>query len=480
MPFILPANTLSAGGYDVANSLRFNVGSSDYLNRTLGAPTSDKIFTISAWVKRSTLGGEGYVFTIGSNGGSSPSHWYSIRYANEKIYVQRSGTGQLITNAVYRDTSAWYHIVLTNDTTQGTASNRLKLYVNGEQPSLGTATYPSENTILDGIDGARCAISLTYSGTGNYFGGYMSEVCFIDGQALAADSFGEFDEDSGIWKPIDVSGLTFGNNGFYLETKQSGTSQNSSGLGADTSGNDNHFAVNNLTAVDQSTDTCTNNFATMNLLDNFYGQGTFSEGNLQIAQSDASYASLTSTIGVSSGKWYAEIKWTAQTTGNFPALSWIGIVGSVATATSMGVGNNADSYSYIGDGSDGGKKRNNGSSSSYGDDYDVGDIIGIALDLDNNKIYWSKNGTFQNSGDPTSGSTGTGSAFDLTTPSSGFYYFAVSDQHDGESSTWQFNFGSPPFAISSSNADGNGFGNFEYAVPSGYFALCSKNLAEHG
>ena len=484
MPFILGTNSIKDTGYNVDNSLRFNSGSDDTLTRTVSSASNRRTFTYSGWIKKTILGTGIGLFGQGDYSSSTGSDHFNIRFeGDDNIRIEPSGF-DVKTNRLFRDPSAWYHIVLAVDTTQGTASNRVKLYVNGvQETSLATATYPDENEdtqVNTAGDTGTVYLGDVFNGTGK-FNGYMAEVCFIDGQALAPTSFGEFDEDSPtIWKPIDVSGLTFGNNGFYLETKQAGTSQNSSGLGADTSGNDNHFAVNNLTAVDQSTDTCTNNFATMNLLDNFYGQGTFSEGNLQIAQSDASYASLTSTIGVSSGKWYAEIKWTAQTTGNFPALSWIGIVGSVATATSMGVGNNADSYSYIGDGSDGGKKRNNGSSSSYGDDYDVGDIIGIALDLDNNKIYWSKNGTFQNSGDPTSGSTGTGSAFDLTTPSSGFYYFAVSDQHDGESSTWQFNFGSPPFAISSSNADGNGFGNFEYAVPSGYFALCSKNLAEHG
>ena len=477
MPFILPANTLSAGGYDVANSLRFNVGSSDYLNRTLGAPTSDKIFTISAWVKRSTLGGEGYVFTIGSNGGSSPSHWYSIRYANEKIYVQRSGTGQLITNAVYRDTSAWYHIVLTNDTTQGTASNRLKLYVNGEQPSLGTATYPSENATLAGIDGARCAISLTYSGTGNYFGGYMSEVCFIDGQALAADSFGEFDEDSGIWKPISVSGLTFGNNGFYLETKQSGTSQNSSGLGADTSGNDNHFAVNNLTAVDQSTDTCTNNHATFNFLDNYAPAATFAEGNLQITTGGANiYSFNNSTIAVSSGKWYAEVKVITTAGNNFNMIGISALSPVYYRSSPWGeLGGNAYAYAYVGYN---GEYYTSGSYTSYGATYSTS-IIGIYLDLDNNKLYFSKDGALQNSG------TGISITAPASTPT-GHYFFSAGNYIDNNA-VYSANFGSAAFAITSANADDNGYGSFEYSpnitgdgTAKKFYALNTKNLAEFG
>jgi hypothetical protein len=481
MPLILGANSVT-GGYEVDNSLRFNTASSDNLTKTGTTGDSRRIFTHSVWVKKcdnSTTDGnmiinsainESNQFYIELEG-SSPGDDNDIRIRQ----LAGGSVNTLIkTSASFRDVSAWYHIVVAVDTTQATASNRIKLYVNGSQiTAFDSSTYPSQNTDMEINTTSYTNHIGKRNNSSAYFNGYMSEFNFIDGQQLAPSDFGEFDEDSGIWKPIAYTG-TYGTNGFFLEFKDS------SALGDDTSGNSNDFTVNNLTSIDQTTDTPTNNFATMNPLDNFYGQGTFSEGNLQIAQSDASYASLTSTIGVSSGKWYAEIKWTAQTIGIFPALSWIGIVGSVATATSMGVGNNADSYSYIGDGGDGGKKRNNGSSSSYGDDYAVGDIIGIALDLDNNKIYWSKNGTFQNSGDPTSGSTGTGSAFDLTTPSSGFYYFAVSDQHDGESSTWQFNFGNPPFTISSGNSDANNFGNFEYAVPSGYYALCTKNLAEYG
>ena len=476
---ILGTNSIKDTGYDVANSLRFNSGSSDYLNRTLGTPTSDKIFTFSAWVKRSTLGSEGYVFTIGSNGGSSPSHWYSIRYANEKIYVQRSGTGQLITNAVYRDISAWYHIVLTNDTTQGTESNRIKLYVNGEQPSLGTATYPSQNTILDGIDGARCAISLTYSGTGNYFGGYMSEVCFVDGQALDATSFGEFDEDTGIWKPIDVSGLTFGNNGFYLDF------EDSSALGNDVSGNDNDFTVNNLTAIDQSTDTCTNNSSNINAL-SIGGGVTLSEGNLQVLMDASAQFGGHSTIGVSTGKWYCEIKYSARTDADRLMLGISGNPNLLAYASPFGSGagyvggaQEPTSYGYY---SDGGNSFNNDNSSSYGASYTVGDIIGIALDLDNNKLYFSKNGTFQNSGNPTSGSTGTGaiSIGAASGTNTGNYFFAVSESSGSYGHTTQCNFGSPPYAISSGNTDGNGYGNFEYAVPSGYYSLNTKNLSEFG
>ena len=177
---------------------------------------------------------------------------------------------------MYRDVSAWYHIVVAVDTTQGTASNRLKLYVNGEQiTSLQASSYPSLNfdTLINNNNAHYIsgAVDTTY-GT-RRFDGYMAEVCFIDGTALDPTSFGEFDEDSGIWKPISVSGLTFGTNGFYLDF------EDSAALGDDVSGNGNNFTVNNLTAIDQTTDTPTNNFATLNPLNNYWSAATFSEGN---------------------------------------------------------------------------------------------------------------------------------------------------------------------------------------------------------
>ena len=460
--------------YPVANSLRFNSASSDYLSRSATGSTSETEATISAWVKRSTTGSNHTIFNSSYQDGSTYYFRIFINSSDQLEIENKDGSTNLLyrTNQVFRDVSSFYHILVRLSLTES-GNNRVKVYVNGEQvTSFATQTAMTGDQFLIGKNNYTVKIGNTNSGTSNYWNGYMSDVYGIYGTALTPTSFGETDSVSGNWKAKAYSG-TYAANSFFLQFNNSGA------LGTDSSGQSSTFTVNNLTSVDQSTDTPTTVYATMNPLDNFYGQGTFSEGNLQIAQSDASYASLTSTMGVSSGKWYAEIKWTAQTTGTFPALSWIGIVGSVATATSMGVGNNADSYSYIGDGSDGGKKRNNGSSSSYGDDYAVGDIIGIALDLDNNKIYWSKNGTFQNSGDPTSGATGTGSAFDLTTPSSGSYYFAVSDQHSGESSTWQFNFGSPMYSANG-YADGNGFGDFSYAVPTGYYALNTQNINFQG
>jgi hypothetical protein len=197
------------------------------------------------------------------------------------------------------------------------------------------------------------------------------------------------------------------------------------------------------------------------------GTYTFSDGNLTVEQ-DISRGTM-STFAVSSGKWYAEAKFIS-TSGS---ACIIGVVG-INTRANEDPGIQATGYMY----NQNGNKKNNNSSSSYGDTYAANDIIGIALDLDNNKIYFSKNGTFQNSGDPAAGSN---PAFTVTAAAStptGVYFFCHADEQSTNKISW--NYGAPPFAISSGNRDSNGHGNFEYAVPSGYFSLNSKNLAEFG
>jgi hypothetical protein len=465
---ILGGNQL-AGGYEVDNSLRFNKASSDHLSITPSSAGSLQKYTFSCWVKRSTLGANASLF--GARVDANTNFFITFR-DDDDLYIKNKigGTEKtLITNRVFRDVSAWYHVVVAMDTTQGTASNRTKIYINGvQETSFSTEEYPAQdaNTAVNQTVEHNVGDDVSDSG---FFNGYLAEVVFIDDAQLDPTSFGEFDEDTGIWKPKAVSGLTFGTNGFYLDFEDSGA------LGDDVSGNGNNFTVNNLTAIDQTTDTCTNNFATMNPLDNYYASSTFSEGNTKIVTDASAKAANTSTFGISSGKWYCEIK----ATNIYNGYAQFGIKGKVSTSTTDGVGDGTDGYAYT---ASGGDKINNGSASSYGTTWNSNDIIGIAIDLDNNKLYFSRNGTFQNSGDPTSGATGTGAAFSLGTPSSGAYYIASSDGDTagGSANSFEFNFGNPPFTISSGNSDGNGYGNFEYAVPCGYYALNTKNLAEYG
>ena len=495
MPLILGTNSIKDTGFDVANSLRFNDGSSDNLTKNFsGTQDSRRKFTVSSWIKRSKLS-DGDQRIWGSSEGSGEGYNSFGWNGSDKLKVLSGNTSNSGTqlnfesNQVFRDVSAWSHLVYAVDTTQGTESNRVKIYHNGTQiTSWGTATYPSQNTDLLTSTTPQMTIGMRdLRGTdANFYSGYISEFVFIDNQQLTPTSFGEFDEDSGIFKPIDVSGLTFGTNGFYLETKQSGTSQNSSGLGADTSGNDNHFAVNNLTAIDQSTDTCTNNFATMNPLDGSQYQ-TLSEGNLKIVNSSAasSFGLTKGSIGVTKGKWYWEVKYTYGNAGHFGFFK----VSNTAITNEEDINGNLFTVAGQGNGVFTGiafridasgniKHVFNGDVADTNVDFSSGDTLGLAFDGDSGKLYAFKNGA-----ELTGQNIGAGTSLMSAVTMDDIFLPFVSNGDGGsgtKTGTSEFNFGSPPFAISSGNTDGDGYGNFEYAVPSGYYSLNTKNLAEYG
>ena len=473
MATIYGANTLSTG-YDVANSLRFDDGSSDYLNRTPGSAGNRKTFTISLWIKRANLVDSRLISCYSAN---SDTGNFELDFNNDTFRYVAWDTNFRVTNRLFRDTSAWYHIVTAVDTTDSTADDRIKIYVNGvQETSFSSSSNPSQNFDTGFNQASTTRIGIASNSTNGPFDGYMAEVVFIDGQALAPTSFGEFDSNSPtIWKPKDVSGLTFGTNGFYLEFKQSGTSQNSSGLGADTSGNDNHFAVNNLTAVDQTTDTCTNNYTTMNPLQNYFGAQTYSEGNLKSVSPSGNAAAPSNTFGVSNGRWYAEAKLTNQSSDQ----TLIGISSNLATQTDFHLGRGATSYGIYS--SNGKYYVNNGSAQNYGTSYTTNDIIGIYIDLTSNKLYLSKNGTVMNSG----------TGISITDPASTqlkAYFFSGMQWDNSGTCTWEWNFGAgTTYAISSGNTDDNGYGNFEYSpnitgdgAAKSFYALNTKNLAEFG
>jgi len=475
MPLILGTNSIKDTGFNVANSLRFNSGSADYLNRTPSSASNRKTWTWSSWVKKvDNTTSRQFIFNADSSSQNT-----SIEFKDNAISVFDFNSGsyqwQVITSAIFRDNSAWMHICVAINTADGTASNRVKIYVNGSQiTSFSTSNYPSlnyESKVNLNVDHRIGSIS---GSTTFDLDGYIAEAVLIDGQQLDATSFGEFDSDTNIWKPKDVSGLTFGTNGFYLDFENSGS------LGADVSGNGNNFTVNNLTSIDQSTDTCTNNYATLNRLYLSASSLNFTEGNLtNNGNSSNEWRSIYATIGLTSGKWYFEIRVNKVKSSDLGNIA-IGIVSEdqvVQTADNGKFFGTSRGYAYH---SKTGKKLNNDENEigdTYGDTWTtVGDIIGCAIDLDNHKIYWRKNGTYQNSGNPESGATGTGSAFDLAT---GYTYLvAIATYYDDE--RYSFNFGSPPYSESGGNSDGNGYGNFAGSVPSGYYALNTKNLAEYG
>ena len=476
--FLYPGAKVTSA-YQVDNSLRFNDGDSAYLNITPSSASNRKTWTWSSWVKLGTISGDKGVFSASSD----DSNRNSINIVDEGYIIfdyEVGGTRYLVStqDARYRDPSAWFHIVVAVDTTQSTSTNRVKIYVNGSQVTLSTILngYPPEDADMFINNNVAHSIGKQTWGSAHY-DGYIAEAVLIDGSALTPSSFGEFDEDSPtIWKPKDVSGLTFGTNGFYLEFKQSGTSQNSSGLGADTSGNDNHFASNNLAATDQSTDTCTNNFATFNPAAPTTDI-TLSEGNLKgVYGTSGTRTVQTSTFGLSSGKWYWEIKIGGSTS---PNNAMVGIT-QLSTDTNTVLGTADNSWAYRG--YDGKVYHNNADEGGSLDTFTDGDIIGIALNLDNlqgslHKLYFSKNGTFQNGADPTDFTSATGV---YGVDDNVDYFPAVSDAGSSATPQFEINFGSPSFSISSGNSDANGYGNFEYAVPSGFYAINSKNLAEFG
>jgi hypothetical protein len=475
LPTIATGNVASAlaGEYEVANSLRFNDDDSPSLTRTDSSGTSRRTFSYSVWVKKSQAKTDTDANMIVNNA-SDESNQFKIELEGDhpvdlndiriRQMVSGSQTVVLKTSRSFRDPSAWMHILVAVDTTQSTEANRIKLYINGvQETSFSSATYPSQNSDMEvNVSGSYTTHIGKRNNNDHYFDGYMCEFVFIDGQALDPTSFGEFDSDTNIWKPIDVSGLTFGTNGFYLDFENSGS------LGADVSGNGNNFTVNNLTSIDQTTDTPTNNYATWNPLMKPSSASTFSEGNLKVTNGTNSvYPYSVSNQGFSQGKWYAEFKYTPS--GNAGQIGIMDLEIATTNFQANNVGSSSDgciTYQYNGNIIGDGTVHSTGNTS-----LSSGDIVGIAVDEDNQLIYFYVNGTLQNSG----GTDYSGDAF-----TSGFVGFYCGDASGGGTDTWEANFGNPPYSISSGNSDANGYGNFEYAVPSGYYALNTKNLAEYG
>ena len=471
---ILPANSAASGGFEVANSLRFNRASSDYLSRATNVTGTNTKYTLSFWIKLCDIANFQRIFEVYKASNERVDCGFNLDNTLQPRFVIQEYTGSYIYRKIFtrllRDVAAWTHYVIKFDSSESEA-NRLKVYINGvEETATDQANLPA--------DGATSIISVgtqhigySQNNSGHHLNGYLAEFVLIEGTDYAPTSFGEFDEDSGIWKPIDVSGLTFGTNGFYLDFEESGTSANSSGLGADKSGNDHHFTVNNLTAVDQSTDTCTNNFATLNPLRTQAGYTkVMSEGNCVWEHGQAGQnASITSTIAASSGKWYAEFLCSTNANNWGFGIAQVNVTNNGSMA---GYPDSQGGVTYVKNGNlswyAGGDE-----SSDTGTTFATDDIIAILMDLDNTRVYWYKNDTLVNSG-----------GFDYSVVNSGStlennYYFMAGSSDGGTDPVLLANFGSPPHAITSGNTDGNGYGNFEFATKGGY-ALNTKNLAEYG
>jgi len=434
------------------------------LSRTISAsPTNPDKFTISFWMKRANLS-TGVI--IGSYSSNNFRGKLQIKNTGEIEYYQRNDgndTAQLTTNRLLRDTNSWYHIVVQFDTTSGTADDRIKYYVNGTQEtSMQTRSNPAQNLDMRPNQASQTLHIGSDGNSGSYFDGVLSHFHLVDGAIEAPTVFGEEDTSTGEWKIKTSPTISeYGDDGFFiLEDGNSVTDQ---------SGKGNNFTVANGTLT-KTEDNPSNVFATLNALQRL-DDYNYTHGNTTFTNTSAgAHRCVHSTLAAMSGKYYAEVK-VIEVGGTYPQ---IGVINPDVITFTDYLGGSNKGYGYLSNGN----KQINNSATSYGNTYTTGDIIGIAMDLDNHKLYFSKNGTFENSGVPTSGSTGTG-AIDLATGV--FYSFGGSSYKNGNNPVYSWNFGNGYFgttAVSSAGTNASNLGIFEYDVPTGYTALCTKGLNE--
>jgi hypothetical protein len=432
-----------------------------YISRTQANGTSAKKFTASIWFKRSPV----------TNVGNQPI-WSSSSSTGDALDLLLAGNGEInfedvngnapkfVTTRKLRDPSAWYHVVVAVDSTQATDTNRVKIYLNGVQETVfGTANYPTQNMDF-AISTSADTMKFGSGGQSpsNYFNGVMSHVNFTDGYVYQASEFGETDSTTGEWKIKTSPSVTYGINGcFILKDGNSVTDQ---------SGNSNNFTVGGGTLT--NTEDCPDNvFATFNPLDTFYTTPTFTNGNttLELNPSGSKDTYVPTTLGMSSGKYYTEAKFISGVT-----YTYLGIVDKPATASKI-IGDFTNSVRLRGD--DGTTRINNVASTTL-TSFTTNDIIGIAVDLTNLKIYYSKNGVWMNSANPSSGTGG----LTITAPD-GAYFFAWQCNSGSSVCKYSWNFGNGTFgttAIASAGTNASNNGVFEYDVPTGYTALSTKGL----
>ena len=456
----------TAAAYEIDNSLKLERANSENIYRQI-IDGNRRTWTSSLWVKRVDTATPSYNMFL--NHGIYGVGTY-LRFNNDDtltaaIEFYGGGTSQ-VTNAVFRDTSAWMHIVWRVDTTQSTEANRSRIYINGAQiTSFSSATYPSQNTetLANHDHGGYDDVEFGYKDAGLYSNMYYADVYHVDGQSLAPTEFGEYDSASGIWRPIEADISDFGNNGFYLDFS------NASSLGTDSAGNGS-FTLSNISSADQATDTPTNNFCTLNPLVNFkYTTNGITEGGTVFGDNTGGgVGGAFGTMAVTSGKWYWEVKLNQQNS-HYIGVSAIDDGDNVYTSTDPQEENSTFRFNisaarreYVNSGSQG-----YGSLDEFTDFHSTGDIIGIALNMDDNQISIYGNGTLQSG---VANTTLYDAANKMVVP----FHGTINDE-------CQYNFGGySAWTPSSAASDANGYGTFEYAPPSGYYALCTQNLAQYG
>ena len=451
------------GGYQIERSLRFNSADSAYLNRTPASAGNRKTWTWSCWAKLGTSP----LNILSCNSANSDAGNFQLTFSSGAFAVQAWTVNWRVTTQVLRDNSAWYHIIVAVDTTQATANNRIRVYLNGsEVTAFSTTNNPSQNADIGMNQAATTRIGAASDSLANFFNGYLTEINFIDGQALTPSDFGETDSATGVWKPKKFSG-TYGTNGFYLNFSDNSNTTLTT-LGKDTSGNGNNWTPNNFSVTagagnDSLVDTPTSygtdtgvggevrgNYATWNPLDKDDGITSVTNGNLNVV-TNGSNGSIKSTIAFPSGKWYWEVTSDAVNSGGTQA---IGIIPQSQPPTN----NMSDSgkLGYALDVSNTDRKFENGTATSYGTYTQAnGAIYMLAFDQDAGKLWYGIDGTWLASGAPASGTNPSSSSISTSTA----YCAAVSD--NTISGTFTVNFGQRPFA---------------YTAPSGFKALCTQNL----
>jgi len=442
-----------------------------YLSRTPGTATSLTTWTLSFWIKRSQIGTDQRIISQGS----TSNNFMEIAFDSDSLrWRQYTGSyeGQLKTNRLFRDVSAWYNIVCQWNTTDGTADDRMKIYVNGvEETSFSNRNNPtSSRTSLWNSTTGTMDIGRRSPENDQFLDGYMSHVAFVDGQVLAPTVFGETDSTSGIWKFKNPTGVTWGTNGFHLKFENSGN------LGLDSSGNSNTFTVNGNGR--QALDTPSNVHATLNPLVNNNSNLVLSNGSNTMTLGSTSWIGTLGSLGVNTGKWYWEIKVDANNQMH-------GILGETANIKDLSTSNSG----YIGKFSNGyafyyqspnARKQNNNSHTNYGAAVSNGDILMVAFDATNGTIWVGKNGSWFNSATQSEIENGTtsNSMYSSIPMTETFFPGACGETNH----VANYNFGNGFFgttAITSAGSNGNG-SLFEYDVPSGYYALNTKNINTYG
>ena len=490
MPIIIPGTRLADTGYKIDQSIRFNATDTPKLTRTPSSTGNRDKWTFSAWVKRGKItdpsggGGESQVlFTAGND----VNNWTRLAFqttgglnTNEvadcfHFIVQEGGTNTypaiISTNRLFRDVSAWYHVVAVYDSGNSIASERIKIYFNGvRETNFSNTTYPSQN-----VD-SRVNHASTVNRVGafdlgtnkGHFDGYMAEIQLLDGYAYDPSYFGETN-DNGIWVPKEYTG-SYGTNGFHIDGRDSAD------LGDDESGNGNDFASSGLATHDQMADSPTNNHAIMNTLDTHTTPNwTASNGNLDVSWNGANYTNhLFSTLSMpSTGKWYFEIKWVSDSNQVlYYTQLRLGIMSEDINAAYMqantGVsqtGSGGPEFLVIpGTGSSSSFQGDGANLTSFFSSFSMGDVLNFARD--GTKLWVGKNGTYYNSGDPANGTNATSSALELKGYRANMHWTQTSSSH-GTAVVHAF------FGADKSIGSGTGFNN---TVPSGFLALNTANL----